>query len=165
MRILDEKYRLFGVINPVDLVVLLVVVAFGVVAVNVLFGVFAPAEEKTSEPMEAVIVISKVKGFDPESIPVGDTVTNTKGGSTIGKVVAVDVEPMAIENPTATGDLKVATSTVFVDVSITLSGDARKTREGIVFGNVPMRVNRLLTVAGSAFEGEGRVTSISRPEE
>lgn len=164
MRVLDEKYRLFGLINPIDLIVLLGVAAFALVAANVLFGAFKPPAEKKSEPMVAVIVVPKVKNFDPSSVPVGDLVTNTKGGSTIGKVVSVKVEPMVTENTTAEGEFKTATSREFVDVSFTISGDARKTREGIVFGNVPIRVNRILTIATTAFEGEGRVLSVVSAE-
>jgi stearoyl-CoA desaturase (delta-9 desaturase) len=75
LRVLDDKYRLFGIINPVDLILLVGVVAFALVVINVLFEPLKPVAEKKTEPMQAAIVLSKVRAFDVETLKAGDKIS------------------------------------------------------------------------------------------
>ena len=102
MKILDEKSRLFGVINPVDLLLILGVIVVLFIVASVLFPNVSPTKSAPSEVVRATILVGGVRGFVPTSIKVGDPM-NRKTGGKMGKVTDVKAQPAVFEEPTAAG--------------------------------------------------------------
>jgi len=161
VRILNDKYRLFGIINPVDLLILAVVVVLALVVADVVFGVDG-YNASTTETMEMVIVMEGVRDFDDTSLKVGDEISRKLGGDIIGTLVDIRTEPSKFEGMDDFGTVLVGESTIREDVYLTIIGEAEATDEGVMFGSALARVNRGIDVATSIFEfrGSGRVVSI-----
>ena len=161
MRILNDRYRLFGIINPVDLLVLVIVVVLAFVVADVMFGA-GDYGGVAAETMEIVVVAENVKHFEADSLMIGDVISDKRGGDVIGTLVGIRIEPSKLEGMDASGAVVVGDSTMLEDVYLTIRGEARITDEGVMFGSVIVRVNRSIDVATSLFEfkGSGQVVSI-----
>ncbi|MDA3935771.1 MAG: DUF4330 domain-containing protein [Actinomycetota bacterium] len=161
MRILNDKYRLFGIINPVDLLVLAIVAVLAFVIADVMFG-SGDFGDAATETMEIVFVVENVKNFDADSLRIGDVISDKRGGDVIGTLVGMRTEPSKLEGMDASGAVVVGDSTMLENVYLTIQGEARTTDEGVMFGSVTVRVNRSIDVATPLFEfkGSGQVVSI-----
>jgi len=95
VKLLDEKKRLFGLINPVDLVAVLVVLALVAALANVLFGAsvgtsVAPAEGEDIIEMVATGTISEIEEIQYE---LGQEVSRAGGLGTMGELVSLELTP------------------------------------------------------------------------
>lgn len=93
MKVIDEKGRIFGVVNLIDLAVLLAVLALAGFA----FSRMGPAEDMKSgevfERMRYTVKVEEVSAFTLEGARVGDALYDYETGSLIGTIVAVRDEP------------------------------------------------------------------------
>lgn len=94
MSVIDNKGRLFGLINIIDLTVVLVValIAFGAFTrMNANQNIGAGAAQ---QDLEIVLLLPEVMKFATESFQVGDQLVSTVGGGAIGQVADIKVEPL-----------------------------------------------------------------------
>lgn len=91
MRLIDGKGRLFGIINIIDLLVLLAVLALAV------FGVSRMGKGivTTSATKEGIVTyeISDIRQVTVDQIQLGDPVYHYDKGTYIGEIVDVNIEP------------------------------------------------------------------------
>jgi hypothetical protein len=162
LKILDEKSRLFGIVNPVDLVAVIAVIALIFVVANVLFGV-TPAKVTTAKgEVRAVIYAGIVRQFVPGSIKIGDPV-NRKGGSSMGRVVDIKAVPAITEEPTAQGMLNYTASKIFTDVYITVQGKGDITPVSANIEDEQLRTNQEIDIQAPTFEAtKARVQAITK---
>ena len=145
-RFLDDRGRLFGKVNIVDLLVLLVIIAVVVFAVVRMTG----TSSKTV-PVRVTYVVEAVRQASVDALQAKGTVTDD-GGTELGKVQDVTVTPTLVEVPTADGQLKAVESPVFNDVSIVVLGQGRVAGSTVRIGSVPMRVGKKVTLVGTGYE-------------
>lgn len=162
MRFIDDKYRLFGLINPIDLAALVAVVLVGVVGFRVLFGT-AEVVVESEKPITITIVAKQVQNYDETFFEVGDPVRK-KDGAAIGEFVSASSTPAKLEVVTDTGEVRTVTSPNSEDVAITVSGKGRRTADGFLVGGGRLRVNMVLDFSTPGFEATGRVTDIAIEE-
>lgn len=153
-RFLDERGRLFGKVNVVDLLVLLVVVAVVLFAVVRLVG-----DTSESVPVKVTYVVEAVRQPTVDVLQAKGTVTDTSG-TVLGKVVDVRVTPTREEYMTPEGELKVFDSPVFKDVSIVVEGEGRMSGSTVRIGSIPLRVGKRVTLVGVGFEVQTMITSV-----
>jgi hypothetical protein len=152
VKILDEKSRLFGMVNPVDLLLIVAVIAALFIAATVLFPSVSPTKPAAKDTVQATILVGGVRNYVPGSIKVGDPV-NRKTGGKMGKVVTVDAVPATFEEPTAAGTLKKATSTLFTDIYITIEGPGQINPGVSAFmGDEQLRSNQDIDIQAPTFE-------------
>ena len=99
MRLIDDRYRLFGLINPIDLLVLLLVVAACVAGVQLLRQV--SAETGAEQSFEYTMIARNVRDWNDDLVKPGETVSSAAGP--IGTVTSVTTKPTQVEFPTANG--------------------------------------------------------------
>ena len=145
-RFLDDRGRLFGKVNIVDLIVLLVIIAVVVFAVVRMTG----SSSKTV-PVRVTYVVEAVRQATVSALQAKGTVTDD-GGTGLGKVQDVVVTPTLVEVPTSDGGLKAVESPVFSDVSIVVLGNGRVSGSTVRIGSVPMRVGKKVTLVGTGYE-------------
>ncbi len=145
-RFLDDRGRLFGKVNIVDLIVLLVIIAVVVFAVVRMTG----SSSKTV-PVRVTYVVEAVRQATVSALQAKGTVTDD-GGTGLGKVQDVVVTPTLVEVPTSDGGLKAVESPVFSDVSIVVLGSGRVSGSTVRIGSVPMRVGKKVTLVGTGYE-------------
>ncbi len=162
-RFLDERGRIFGKVNVVDILVLLVIIA--VVAFAVVRFTGASAE---SVPLKVTYTAEEVRQLTVDAIEdvvdVNGTVRD-EGGTVLGKVDSVEVTPTEVEYMTPQGQLEAFDSPIFKDVKIVVRGEGSMSGETKRIGSVPMRVGRKITLIGSGFEVQTVIWKVLSGEE
>lgn len=91
MRLIDNKGRLFGIINVIDLLVLLIILALG------FFGVsrMGKGMVATTTIKEGIVTyeITDIRQMTVDQIQVGDPIYHYDKGTYIGEIVNVEIEP------------------------------------------------------------------------
>jgi Domain of unknown function (DUF4330) len=154
VKFFDTKYRLFGVLNLIDLVVVLALLA-GAFAV---YRVLAPKPEgpkaSTGSDVTFEIVCPTLKkGFvSPGQIRIGDTISKNQG-KPIGTVTGVNIVPTQGEVwDQAHSKIVTFQSTVSQDVIISVKTRGQATANGVVVGDSVLRSNEPMPVSTSTFE-------------
>lgn len=92
MKIIDKKGRLFGLLNIVDLLVIILILA--IVAVGVKrFGTKAAVGEAATKKGIITAEVKDVRDATANNIKAGDKIFDYDKGTYLGKIVTVEVEP------------------------------------------------------------------------
>jgi hypothetical protein len=154
-RFLDERGRIFGKVNVVDLLVLLVIVAVvAFAAVRMTGGSSKPIEEVRQATVDVLT----------DALQSRATVRDD-GGTVLGKVVDVVPTPTVEESMTAEGEVKAVNSPVFSDVDIVVQGEGRQSGSTVRIGSVPIRVGKKVTLVGTKFEVQTVIMGVISGEE
>ena len=149
-RFLDERGRIFGKVNVVDILVLLVVAAVVVFAVVRMTG-----SSSTTVPVRATYTAEAVRQATVDMLRKNVKVKGTvrdEGGTLLGAVQDVVVTPTREEFITPQGKLEEFQSPIFSDVSIAVLGEARVSGETVRIGSVPLRAGKKVTLVGTGYE-------------
>ncbi|NLX61108.1 MAG: DUF4330 domain-containing protein [Tissierellia bacterium] len=138
MKIIDNKGKLFGIINVVDLVVILLVAL-------VLYGGFtrlkkSPTAEAESKKALVTLEISDVRNATVDGIQVGDPLYHYDKGTFFGTIVDKKVEPY--KEPVESGDGRWVLAEVpgkYV-VTLTVEAEAKDTEDVVIIGGEHTRI-------------------------
>ena len=162
MKILDDRSRLFGIVNPVDLVAIIALLVAALAIANVLFGVKAATVQSSTGTVRAVVFVGAVRNFVPDSLKAGDPV-NRKGGGPMGKVVSVRLTPSTSEQITPAGTLTTTRSKALIDLYVTVEGPGTITPVAANIGDEQLRSNQSIDIQTPMFEATGaRVNAIEK---
>jgi hypothetical protein len=167
-RFIDERGRIFGKVNVVDILVLLVIVAVVAFAVMRLTG-------GGSEPV-SVTVTYTVEGMREVKVASIKTEADRKGsvkddqGTLLGEIQAVgNARPSEEEFPAPTVDengkegpweLHKGTSTLFTDLDMTVRGEGRLESDGSIYiGDVKLLSGEVVTLEGAKFKVSATIMS------
>ncbi|MDO5725496.1 MAG: DUF4330 domain-containing protein [Tissierellia bacterium] len=138
MKIIDKKGKLFGVINIIDLLVLILL----------LFAIVGGAKRLMSKPQlsegvkKAVVTyeVSEIRTVSVENIVVGEKIYHYDKGAYIGEIVDKKVEPYKekIEKPDGTWGFEEVPEKY--NVIIKIEGDIKESPEFYSFGGEQTRV-------------------------
>ncbi len=149
-RIIDERGRIFGKVNVVDILVFLVIVAVIVFAITRLTG-----SSSQKVPVSVQYKVEQVREATVDAITAtveaGGRVTD-EAGTVLGEVVNIEVSPTVEEYMTPQGELKEFESPIFKDILITVSGQATVTGRTARIGSVQLRVGKPVTLIGHRYE-------------
>lgn len=155
MAIIDEKGRLFGKINLLDLVVLLAVLAVaGRFGYKYMAGrnVVPTGEEKT---IQMVMKFGAVADPTIKYVTKGTDMLDSKTGNYLGKVVAVRHEPASVVMTSEDGRTYQHLSKDRFDYYVTIEGPARISANGVTMNNLEMKIGRTNFVRTSLWAGYG----------
>jgi hypothetical protein len=162
-RLLDERGRIFGKVNVVDILVPLVIVAVIVFALVRFTG--ATSE---SVPLRVTYTVEQVRQATvnaiQKSVPVNATVRD-EGGTVLGRVLQIEARPTQEEYITPEGELKAFDSPIYSDVDIVVRGEGSLSRDTLRIDSVPMVVGRKVTLRGSGFEVQSVIMDVRWGEE
>lgn len=138
MKIIDKKGKLFGIINIVDLVVVLLV------ALLIYGGVTrlkkSPVAEADTKKALVTVEISNVRMASVDGIEVGDPLYHYDRGTLFGTIVDKEVEPY--REPVESGDGRWILAEVpekYV-VTLTVEADARDSENVVIIGGEHIRI-------------------------
>ena len=154
MQIFDKKYRLFGVINIIDLLVVIALVVGGLVVWRVLWGGGASAVPTANlRNVEYTILCSSVRDYTDGMIKVGDPVSTKSSGKSIGTVVSTRSNPTPgdIFNP-VTGKVQPYDSSIYRDIYISVAAKGDPTSTGVSVGDTQLRNNEIIQVVTPLFQ-------------
>ncbi|MHB1135797.1 MAG: DUF4330 family protein [Coriobacteriia bacterium] len=167
MKLLDEKKRLFGVINPVDLVAILVVVALVAALANVLFGAsvgtnVVSAEGEDTIELVATGLLSEITEIQYE---IGQEVGRAGGLGVMGTLVSLEITPYEREVYDAEGDPLMVVSPTTQRVTVVVRGTGNLTDSTATMGSEKIRQNMTVDLQLPHFQLPVRVLSITKVDE
>lgn len=92
MKIIDKKGRLFGLINLVDLLVIILILALALVGVK-RFGSKGAVGEVTTKKGVITAEIKDVRDVTANNVKVGDPIYDYDKGTYLGKIATAEVGP------------------------------------------------------------------------
>jgi len=161
MKVLDEKGRLFGLINIIDLFVLLVVVAL--IAGGIWF-VSRNSTPDTAGPTETYYVTIKCKELDADFadyIHKGDRLYYA-GGFTDVEVTDVNVEPAKIDVVRDDGTIAVTEHPEKKDIYVTVKVNSKPDDPMLWIGQLHANVGKELVLKTQYIEVPGVITRVSK---
>ena len=154
MQLFDKKYRLFGVINLIDLLVVIALIVGGLVVYKLLWGGSeAAAPVAQLKDVEYTLMCPSVRNYSEGQIRVGDPVSTKTSGKSIGTVSSVTSNPSPgdVLNP-QTGKVEPYHSTFSTDVYIKVKAKGDPTATGVSVGNTQIRNNELIQAVTPTFQ-------------
>lgn len=158
-RFLDERGRILGKLNIIDMLVLLVIVA-----VVILAAVRFKDASVDTVPVRVTFALERARAAAVSALHPTGTVTDD-GGTTFGQVQEVTVAPTREEFLTGTDELKTFNSPIFSDVNIEVLGQGVVSGSSVRIGSVPIRVGKRVTLIGAGFEIQTTILNVVWGEE
>ena len=154
-RVLDDRGRLFGKVNIVDLVVLVVIMAIVVFAAVRLTGGGAVETVR----VKVIFVDSRVDQALVAGLQGKGTVRDT-GGNVIGEVQSVQVTPSIEELLTTAGEFRAFASSTKSDVTFVVLGDGTVSDSTAHIGRLAARVGAQVRLIGPGYEAQTTIANV-----
>jgi hypothetical protein len=157
-RFIDERGRIFGKVNIVDILVLLVIVAVVVFAVVRLTG-----GGSSTIPVKVSFTVKELRNSEADRLQqnwqAGGTLTD-EGGTVLGKIVSVTVSDLKEEYLTSTDQLQEFDSPVFSDLTVVVLGEGRVSNNSARIGSVSVLVGDKVVLLGGKSKGTSLVSDL-----
>ncbi len=138
MKIIDKKGRLFGLINIVDLLVIILLLALVMVGVK-RFGNKAAVGEATTKKGVITAEVKDVRDVTANNIKVGDPIYDYDKGTYLGKIITAEVEPYK-DKTEYQGKFYNAEVPDKFRVIITIDADVKETQDFYQVGTEQVRI-------------------------
>jgi hypothetical protein len=147
-RFIDERGRIFGKVNVVDILVLLVIVAVVVFAVVRLSG-----GGTDTRPLKVTFIAKELRNEEADSVlkwvKPGDNLVD-ESGTVLGKVQSVVAEATLVEYFTSTDIPQQFPSTILKDVKIVVRGQGSVSGHSARIGGTSvLRLDKVIVVVGT----------------
>jgi hypothetical protein len=153
VQIIDRKYRLFGVINLIDLLVVIALVVGGFVVWKLLWGGSTTTVPTAQlQDVEYTILCGPLRNYSEGQIRVGDPVSTKTSGKSIGTVVSVTSTPTPIDVLSGPEGVQAFSSSVNTDVYIKVKAKGDPTATGVSVGETQIRNNENIQVVTPTFQ-------------
>ncbi|NLN47578.1 MAG: DUF4330 domain-containing protein [Clostridiales bacterium] len=159
MKIIDDKGRLFGIINIIDLfisILLIVLIGFGA------YKIFRvnPTVAVNTQKVTMVYFIQEVRDVTYNAIEEGEIAKDYDKNSVYGKIIKKEALPAKKMAETADGRFVEAEIPNRFDVKIYIEGDAVISKTGVYMGGQEVRVGYTAAIKGKRFGTRGFVYDI-----
>lgn len=159
MKLIDDKGRLFGIINIIDLfisVMLIVLIGFGA------YKIFRvnPTVAVNTQKVTMVYFIQEVRDVTYNAIEEGEIAKDYDKNSVYGKIIKKEALPAKKMAETADGRFVEAEIPNRFDVKIYIEGDAVISKTGVYMGGQEVRVGYTAAIKGKRFGTRGFVYDI-----
>jgi len=157
MDLIDDKGRLFGTVNIIDALAVLLVLA--VVAAGAAFVLGADDQPTTTDRQTTTAVTFEVAGIQPyvaDAVPEGPI-----DSESIAAVENKSVRSTEVVVRDESGELHERTHPQKKTVTLELTLNTTTTDEDVLFGGEPLEVGRQLTLDFGPVTVVGNVTAIS----
>lgn len=156
MKLIDDKGKVFGLINVVDLIILLLVL---LVAAGAAYKFTHRTQQSKTVQVEYQVLIPHIRPAMAEAIKVGDKMV--QGGSyTSVTVKDVKIEPGYSVNVDARGQRVESYEPYLKDVYVTISGTTTLSSAAIIMGGQDVRVGKDYYVKSRDYEFKGTVEKL-----
>ncbi len=165
MKLLDEKKRLFGVVNPVDLVAILLAATLILVLVTVLFGRPDSAldSDVASDRTVEIVILGVLPAADSYPIAEGQPVSRFGGAGLMGDLYSYETRYSPRE--ILIGDeLTIMDAVTTKDVELTVRGPGSIEAAGASIGAERVRHGQMIEVQLPYFQMNGRIISLREVE-
>lgn len=160
MRLLDDRGRLFGTVNLLDLLIGLAVIA--IIAVAAMFVSNRGSVVVLPEDKDIVIsmLVTNVRPEAASYVREGDIIKNQETQGVLGKIKDVVAKPAVTIENTAEGKKVLATSPRDKDVLLTIETKGRAGGDLVATGTEVLKVGSSLKIVTPWFFGNAIVTGL-----
>ena len=158
MKIINEKGKLFGIINVVDLLVLVAAIA---VVAGVGYKLFAKQIKEVASPQVSLTMTVRVRGATPFLVnsQVGKSLVN--GNSYVNaQITDMKIDDYNQQVTTADGRIVTATDPEKKDLVFTITTKVSKGTPAPAIGTQEVRAGRTFIVKTNDFETTGNIDSV-----
>jgi hypothetical protein len=157
----ENKYRLFGLINPVDVLITAFAVTLALWAVFVFSAPQAvSARDGDALTRYTVEIKEKPEGFY-QRIETGATLYDTEKGYALGTIVETYASPYLEDAPDETNNIYRRTPVPGLEFTyIVVEASAQETDAAILVGQYNIAVNKEVFVNSKDFAGNGYIIKI-----
>jgi hypothetical protein len=159
VRILDERGKLFGIINLFDLVVLALIIA---IVCGLYLKLKPGGKARQIAEVEVTVMAPFVRPQAAEAVKVGDRLV-ANGNFTDARIVDVRVEPGLIATTKADGTRLLTRDPYNVDVYATIRGKAALDQPDLEVGGQEVRIGKEFYLKTQTVELKGEVIGIKIP--
>lgn len=161
MRLIDEKGRLFGKLNIIDLLIVLLVLA-GLLGVNYKLGLLKKftAQETTQKKAVVKLWIKEISSYSAEAIKEGDIVAELKSNSQFGKISKVEIAPYKEAGTNSEGKWVLSEVPEKYNVFITVDMLNPSVNGEIKLGSKEAKVGASLEIKGPKFQVTSYVVGV-----
>lgn len=157
MALIDREGRLFGKLNIVDLlIVLLIMSAFLGYMMKKQVG---PVIINNVKPIEITVMVASLRPDVAANIQVGDQIF-TKDGNDLAVIKSVAFKPAKFLTTTDQGIVKIADDPWHKEVTMVLGGNGTSSKNTVKLGNTEVRAGTELNVRGIDFEVIGQIQNV-----
>lgn len=163
MKLLDEKGKLFGLINIVDLAALIVVV---LCVAGVAWKLFSPAVTKVVAPESPLTIVFRVRGASPQLVneinrnPLDGKKLVAGNGYVDARITKFEIVPYVVQVPTAAGPIVDSSDPSKRDILITVTTTASRDSAVIKVANQEIRAGRTFILKTQDFETIANIESV-----
>lgn len=153
MKLVDEKGRIFGLINIIDLIVLVLVVALVTGGAYRLYGT-RQNEDIFQQNGEEVLLkgrVFDVSQYTAAVIQKGDQVIDATAQSYFGEIISVEITPHRRLVETADGKVVLAEVPERFDLILSIKGVAQVSEFAIRIASQDVRVGSRIVLGGRDF--------------
>ncbi len=153
MKLIDEKGRLFGLVNVLDLLFVLILAVAIVGGAKRLKG--TRVVNDTSRRASVEFLVKEVRQVTVDNIKVGDEVYHYDKGTYFGKITKTWVEPYTEKVESGDGAWVMAQVPERYNVHIIIEGDMQESDQAYTFGGEQLKIGNeyRLKTKTSAFFG------------
>lgn len=164
MRIIDDRGRLFGLINVIDLLVVVVVV-------GVVWGLLtrtAVLERLTrsyvEKPVEILFLAENVRQYTVDAVQPGEVLRELRSDGEVGTVKTVEVRDYKEKAPDAEGNWHMSPVPGKKELYITVEGRLKEYNGAFRVGQSDIKVGSKVTLKGKRFNVETYVLKIQEKD-
>jgi len=153
LKLIDDKGKVFGLINIIDLVVLVFVVAL---VLGGAYRIYGPQQNGDVFQQEGDVVLIKGRVFDvsqytADVVQKGDTLIDTAAQMPFGEVVSVETVPHRRLVDTAEGKVVLSEVPERYDVILSIKGVARVSEHAIRMASHDVRVGSRIVLGAKDY--------------
>lgn len=163
MKIIDNKGRLFGKFNILDLGIIIMILALGLAS----FYKFKTNNTATlikTKPVDIRIIVREREEISLDKIKVGDILKEYDSGIILGEIKSIDIKPATVEVETADGEIKLAEIPERYDYYINIAANATINENAIVSGNKELRIGNKLVLRTQTYALASYILEINERE-
>lgn len=153
MKVIDEKGKLFGWINIIDLLIVVIILG-AILGVGYKFGFISKISSGNVSQNKAIVTIwiKSISGYTVDAIAEGDSIRELKSNSVIGKVIKKEVKPTKENAADANGNWVLSEVPEKNDVFLTIETTQPSTSGDIKLGSKDAKVGASLDIKGPRFQ-------------
>ncbi len=161
MALIDGKGRLFGKINIIDLLIVLLIIVIAGGAYQVFLGGKSKQVIETSKVIYEFEITNINMDFI-DAINPGDPIRDNVRGNELGTVVGkASRNATMLNEDIINGKYVIADVPDMYDVIITIEGQANITPANIIIGGAEIKVGKKFSIKGKGYANQGFVTKIT----
>ena len=162
MKLLDKNFRLFGVVSVIDIVIVIALIVFVLLALR--FSAPQSAAAKPGDvPIRYTVEIQRRPPAFKDMIKVGDSVIDSQRGYQIGTIAGVSSKTYLEDSPDVAGNMiKTAQVDGLEAVYIEIDAKAQITDYTTLIGSFEVLVGKEIYIRTKSFAAGGYVVAIKR---